>query len=410
MDNLLLLVHRLPYPPNKGDKIRSFHLLRFLSTRYRVYLATFVDHDADWQHVPLVRALCAASYFAPLHPLVARLRSLTALVRKRPLSFDYYADAGLRAWTDAMVHEHGIQRILCFSSPMAQYAARYPDACRILDFVDVDSEKWRAYAERRRWPLAALYRREARRLLEYERAAAGSSDACLFVSAAEAALFRQLAPEMAARTGHYNNGVDTDYFSPHHEFSSPFTDHHQHPAPVLVFTGAMDYWPNVDAVTWFATEVLPLVHATAPQVRFCIVGANPSPAVRRLASLPGVMVTGTVPDVRPYLAHATLCVAPMRVARGIQNKVLEAMAMARPLLVSAAALEGIAAEPGQELLVCDDAQGCADHVLRSLACPAPAMGQAARRKVQARYGWEANLATILPLIEHGARCRTAEYS
>ena len=172
----------------------------------------------------------------------------------------------------------------------------------------------------------------------------------------------------------------------------------------------MDYWPNIDAVTWFATEVMPRVQAMAPQVRFCIVGANPAPAVRRLASLPGVMVTGTVPDVRPYLAHAALCVAPMRVARGIQNKVLEAMAMARTVLVSAAALEGIAAEPGRELLVCDDARGCADHVLRLLACPTPAMGQAARRKVQARYGWEANLAKILPLIEHGARCRAAEYS
>jgi sugar transferase (PEP-CTERM/EpsH1 system associated) len=404
VDNLLLLAHRLPYPPNKGDKIRSFHLLRFLSTRYRVYLGTFVDHRDDWQHVPTVQALCAASHFAPLHPLAARMRSLAALAGSRPLSCDYYANAALRAWVDITVREQRIERILCFSSPMAQYAARHSGACRVMDFVDVDSEKWRAYSARRRWPLAALYRREARRLLQYERSVAAASDATLFVSAAEAALFRTLAPESAARTGYYSNGVDTGYFSPHHALPSPFTG----AVPVLVFTGAMDYWPNIDAVTWFATEVLPLVHATAPAVRFCIVGANPAPAVRRLAALPGVTVTGTVPDVRPYLAHAALCVAPMRVARGIQNKVLEAMAMARTVLVSPAALEGIDAEPGGEVLVGDDAPGYAAQVLRALARPAPALGQAARRKVEARYGWDANLAPLLPLIEHGVARQPAE--
>ena len=403
MDNLLLLAHRLPYPPNKGDKIRSFHLLRFLSSRYRVYLATFVDHRDDWQHVPNVRSLCAAGHFAALRPLTARARSLGALVHRRPLSLHYYADAAMRAWVDATVREQGIERIVCFSSPMAQYAAHHPGACRVMDFVDVDSEKWRAYAARRPWPLAALYRREAHRLLQYERAAAGASDATLFVSAAEAALFRTLAPESAARTGHYSNGVDTGYFSPRHDFPSPFPA----AAPVLVFTGAMDYWPNIDAVAWFATEVLPLVRAIVPAARFCIVGANPAPAVRRLAALAGVMVTGTVPDVRPYLAHAALCVAPMRVARGIQNKVLEAMAMARTVLVSSAALEGIAAQPGRDLLVADNAADCAALVCDVLARPTAAMGQAARRTVETRYGWDANLAPILPLIEHGVTHRLA---
>jgi sugar transferase (PEP-CTERM/EpsH1 system associated) len=395
VENLLLLMHRLPYPPNKGDKIRAYHLLRHLSSRYRVYLGAFVDDAADLAHVPMVAALCADSHFARLRPLLARWRSLTALGAGGPFSRAYYADGGLRQWVDRSVREHHIGRILCYSSPMAQYAVGHEEACRILDFVDVDSDKWRQYAERSRWPMKALYAREARRLLQFERAAAQASDATLFVSAHEAALFRQLAPESAARIDHYSNGVDTEYFSPLRDYPSPF----EAGARVVVFTGAMNYWPNVDAVTWFATSVMPEVLATTPDVRFVIVGSQPSAAVRRLSSLPGVSVTGTVPDVRPYLAHAALCVAPMRIARGLQNKVLEAMAMARTVLVSPQALEGIDARPGHELLVCSDAAAMAAAVLEVLAHPAATMGRVARARIESHYGWEANLARVGALIE-----------
>ncbi|GAB2860688.1 TIGR03087 family PEP-CTERM/XrtA system glycosyltransferase [Pseudoduganella ginsengisoli] len=387
-----MLVHRIPYPPNKGDKIRSYHILKHLSQRYRVHLATFIDDADDWQHVPHVQQLCASSHFANLNPKLARVRSLGALLGRRSLSLDYYRDSKLRAWVDQTVRANKIDRIVVFSSAMAQYAADYPQAHRVVDFVDVDSEKWREYAEKKPWPASLLFRYEATQLLRYEREVAASSDAALFVSAPEAALFTRLAPESTSRIGYFNNGVDTAYFSPDHAYASPFADGER----AIVFTGAMDYWPNIDAVEWFTAQVLPKVQQAVPGLRFYIVGARPSPAVQALAKANSVIVTGTVPDVRPYLAHAELSVAPLRVARGIQNKVLEAMAMAKACIVSPQALEGIDATPGSELLLAESPDDFAQAVITQLQQPdgARAVGAAARARVLQRYSWQTNLASI----------------
>lgn len=395
MEDLLLLIHRIPYPPNKGDKIRSYHLLKHLARDYRVHLATFVDDADDWQHVPTVEKMCASSHFASLNPTLARVRSLGALVKNRSLSLDYYRDATLERWVDQTVAAHKIERVLVFSSAMAQYADKYPNARRVVDFCDVDSDKWRQYADKKSWPMSWLYRHEARQLLSYERQVARNYDASLFVSAPEADLFRQLAPESDARIGFFSNGVDTDYFSPAAAGASPFKDGER----AIVFTGAMDYWPNVDAVQWFAAEAMPLLRARFPDLTFYIVGARPTPAVLELARQPNVVVTGTVPDVRPYIAHARAAVAPLRIARGIQNKVLEAMAMATPVVVSPQALEGIEAEPGKELLLAQDAAGFADAVAVLLARSGNDMGLAARARVERKYSWPSNLACIGERLE-----------
>ncbi|KQV59007.1 MULTISPECIES: TIGR03087 family PEP-CTERM/XrtA system glycosyltransferase [unclassified Duganella] len=397
MEDLLLLVHRMPYPPNKGDKIRSWHLLKHLAQRYRVHLATFVDDPDDWQHVAAVQALCASSHFAALSPRAARVRSLGAVLRNRSLSYDYYRDAGLQGWVNQAMQQHGIDRIVVFSSPMAQYAEAWPQARRVIDFCDVDSDKWRQYAGRKPWPASALFGYEASRLLRYERRIAAAFDAALFVSAPEAELFRTLAPESAARTGWFSNGVDTSYFAPG-ELANPYAPGDK----ALVFCGAMDYWPNVDAVQWFAAEVLPALRARDPAVRFVIVGARPAAEVQALAAQPGITVTGTVPDVRPYVAHATLSVAPLRIARGIQNKVLEAMAMAKAVLVTPQALEGIDAGSGRELLLADGPQQWIAAAGAALAGPPAALaslGQAARARVLAAYSWDARLAPLDHMIE-----------
>ena len=395
MENLLLLVHRIPYPPNKGDKIRSYHLLKHLAQHYRVHMATFVDDADDWQHVPKVEALCASSHFARLDPLASKLRSLGALLKGRALSFDYYRNAGLQDWVDNAMASHQIGRVVVFSSPMAQYAEQYPQARRVVDFCDIDSDKWRQYALQKSWPMSWVYRREADTLLTYERHVAASTDAALFVSDAEAALFRTMAPESGAKIGYFNNGVDTEYFSPERFYERPFGAGER----ALVFTGAMDYWPNIDAVQWFAAEVFPQLLALDPMLRFYIVGARPAPAVQALAAHPGVIVTGTVPDVRPYIHHADICVAPLRIARGIQNKVLEAMAMARPVVVSPQALEGIDAVPGRELLLADGAAALATTITGLLAQPDASIGAAARAKVESQYSWPSNLARIEARLE-----------
>ena len=393
MEDLLLLIHRIPYPPNKGDKIRSYHLLKHLAKHYRVHLATFVDDPDDWQYVPHVEALCASSHFARMKPLLARVKSLGALLKNRSLSLEYYRDAKLARWVRDTVAAHGIERVLVFSSAMAQYADSYRQARRVVDFVDVDSDKWRQYADKKSFPMSWLYGYEAARLLDYERQVARDYDASLFVSAPEAALFRQLAPESGAKIGHFSNGVDTDYFTPEAAYASPY----QPGERALVFTGAMDYWPNVDAVQWFCDNVFPALRERFPELSFYIVGSRPNPAVQALGQRDGVTVTGTVPDVRPYIAHAAVAVAPLRIARGIQNKVLEAMAMARAVVVSPQALEGIDAEPGSELVLAEDAAAFIDAVnvlLASQDGALEAIGLAARAKVQRRYSWSSNLACI----------------
>lgn len=394
MQELLYLAHRIPYPPNKGDKIRSYHLLRHLSQRYRVHLGTFIDDETDWQYTDKVKALCGETCFLGLRPQAARLRSLRGLLTGSALSLPYYRDKRLQEWVDMLLRTRPVKRILVYSSPMAQYARKAQTARRVIDFVDVDSDKWRQYAAAKPWPLSWIYRREARLLLDVETRIAREFDSASFVSEAEAALFRKLVPQAAANVSCFNNGVDTDYFSPKLAHANPYPG----AAAALVFTGAMDYWANVDAVDWFARAIFPAVRAELPEVRFYIVGARPTSAVQALAALPGVVVTGSVPDVRPYLAHAALAVAPLRIARGTQNKVLEAMAMEKTVVVSRQAMEGICARPGQEVLVAEDAQEFSRLVTAALKTGANTLGSAARAYVLREHSWETNLAVLDALL------------
>ncbi|HQZ01393.1 MAG TPA: TIGR03087 family PEP-CTERM/XrtA system glycosyltransferase [Thauera sp.] len=392
---VLYLVHRIPYPPNKGDKVRSFNILRQLARTHRVFLGTFVDHPDDRQHVGKLSDWCEEVCAIELAPRTGRIKSLRGLLSGEALSLPYYRNAHLADWVRTTVAAQGIEQVVAFSGPMAQYLDAPGLRRRVIDFCDVDSAKWTQYAADRRWPMSWLYRREGERLLAFERQAAARSDASLFVTEAEAALFTGAAPEAAARTRVMQNGVDAEFFSPAHVLANPY------PAggPVLLFTGAMDYWPNIDAVSWFTTEILPAIRARQPDVRFWIVGMNPAPAVQALAG-EGVVVTGTVPDVRPYLAHADVVVAPLRIARGIQNKVLEAMAMARPVVLSAAPAVGLAATSGRQCEIAADSAAFALAVIDLLEQPERCgpMGAAARECVLRGYSWPAHLAVLDRLL------------
>ena len=395
---LLYLTHRIPYPPNKGDKVRSFNILRQLARAHRVWLGTFVDHRDDLQHIPTLGQWCEQVCAIPIEPRIRRIASLRGLLQGEALSLPYYRSPRLAEWMLRTVGEHDIRAAVAFSGPMAQYLGVPGLARRVVDFCDVDSAKWTQYAGEHRWPMSWLYRREGERLLDFERTAAADCDASLFVTEAEANLFRAAAPELSTRVGVMQNGVDADFFAPANAGESPYPPG----GPVIVFSGAMDYWPNVDAVTWFAAELLPRIRQAVPEVRFCIVGMNPAPAVQALAG-EGVTVTGTVPDVRPYIAHADVVVAPLRIARGIQNKVLEAMAMARPVVVSADSATGLAARPGQDFEIAHDGDDTVRHVVTLLADPArrSEMGTAARSCVVDYYSWQAHLAQLDSLLTVG---------
>lgn len=391
-EGLLFLAHRLPYPPNKGDKIRSFHLLRHLAARHAVHLGAFVDDPDDWRHADALKPYCASMRLLPLHPRRARLASLAGFVTGEALTLPYYRSRALGRWAQDLADRGTVSRGLAFSSAMAQFMPAGL-ARRVLDMVDVDSDKWAQYAPTQRWPLSWVYAREGRRLAGWEARVAQDFDATLLVSRDEAALLQARVPQARARIGAFENGVDADYFSPARDYPNPYPDGTLN----IVFTGAMDYWPNIDAVTWFADRVFPAIREAVPAARFSIVGSRPGAAVLALARQPDVAVSGSVADVRPWLAHAACAVAPLRIARGVQNKVLEAMAMARPVVATPQAAEGIRARAGRDFVEARDAAAFAAAVIERLR--APAAVAAARDCILAHYDWGRNLAAIDALLD-----------
>lgn len=395
---LLFLAHRIPYPPNKGDKIRSFNLLKQLAKDYRVYLGAFVDDADDWRHESALQEICEEVCLVNLRPSFRKLRSLSGLITREPLSLPYYRDGRMQAWVDQKLGHDKIHQLFVYSSTMAQYVQNINDheLHRVIDFVDVDSEKWRHYAQHHPWPLSWIYRREGEKLFNYERKVAAEFDASLFVTPEEAALFRRLAPEVAERVTDMGNGVDTDYFSHWEAYPNPYPVGER----VLVFTGAMDYWANGDAVNWFVREVFASIKAQVPYARFYIVGTRPTEAVQRLATVEGVQVTGAVKDIRPYLAHACAAVAPLRVARGLQNKVLEAMAMARPVLATPAAMEGIRSDSKLMELVSDDPSVLVQRAIAFLKDEESSeYGKLGRDMVSRYYNWHEHLKQLENLLE-----------
>ncbi len=395
MRNILLLVHRLPFPPNKGDKVRSYHLLKHLAKNNRVFLGTFVDDPADEIHRSTVQEFCADMHAAKLTPFRQKALSMLALLTGTALSLRYYQDSGLHGWVQRVVAKNKMDAVVIFSSAMGQYAHAGSRVPLLVDFVDVDSAKWSQYASNHRWPMSWLYAREGRQLLAYERKLAARATRSFFVTENEAQLFREMAPECANRVASISNGVDSDFFSPDPGRVSPL----HHGQVSVVFTGAMDYWPNIDAVTWFVNDMLPQLRVRCPALCFYIVGRSPTSAVSSLAAS-DVVVTGTVDDVRPYLQFATLVVAPLRLARGIQNKILEAMSMARPVVASSACVQVIHASPGQEVMAAETAEEFVNQIDLLLRSPelATQIGLAGRDRVVQDYSWAAHLGKIDPYL------------
>ncbi len=386
---LLFLVHRIPFPPNKGDKIRSFNLLKHLAKTYRVHVGAFVDDPADWRYQDELEAICGEVCLLNLKPGQRKLKSLKGLLTGESLTVPYYASQAMQDWVDHLLARYPIEHTVVFSSPMAQFISgpAYSHLRRVADFVDIDSDKWAQYSRSKPWPLSWVYGREARTLFDYERKIANEFDATVFVSDDESAMFQQMAPEAAMRVSAAHNGVDTDYFSPDREYPDPYPEK----VPRLVFTGAMDYWANADAVRWFAEEIFPGIRATMSDAEFYIVGSRPTADVQALGTLTGVTVTRAVRDIRPFIAHAQAAVAPMRIARGVQNKVLEAMAMAVPVLATPEAGEGITARAGIDLLIESEPELLCQRALHLLAGDESNIGLAARQCVLQNYGWGTNL-------------------
>jgi sugar transferase (PEP-CTERM/EpsH1 system associated) len=377
MRDILFLAHRIPYPPDRGDKIRSWNVLKHLGTLGKVHLACFADDQAEAAHLAALREAMGGS-LGEAHVEVRRNNRFTAameaLAAAKPISLTMFDSPALRRFVSGILQRPEVGAIYAFSGQMAQFV---PQPCRqlfLMDFVDMDSAKFAEYAGG--GPMRWIHAREAEKLFAFERATA--------------ALFRSKAPE--ARVASVSNGIDLDFYDPQADFPRI-----EPPArPLIVFTGQMDYRPNIEAVTAFA-DTMASIRERHPTATFAIVGRNPPPAVLRLDEREGVIVTGAVVDVRSWLAAADVVVAPLRIARGIQNKVLEAMAMARPVVASPAAFEGIDAEPGRDLIVAsDEGQAVAD--LLSDPAAAATIGAAARAQMEKSYRWAARLAPLAGML------------
>ena len=392
--SLLLLVHRIPYPPNKGDKIRSFNLMKALSEHYQIHLGCFYDDPYDQQYIATLSQWCKSVCCLPLAKWRATPTGLSGFISGKAITLPYYFHSGMSGWVKHTLQTESIGNVLVYSSSMAQYVDNNAGRAlqRVIDFVDIDSDKWRQYAEKstgiKRW----FYRREATLLQHYEIAVCQRFNASLFVSEDEASAFRELLPISLQQKVHsILNGVDTEFFDPAVPVATTGL-----PENYIVFTGAMDYWANVDAVCWFCQNVWPQLKQRYPKLHFLIVGGKPASEVQALAAIDGIIVSGRVADIRPYISQACFAVAPMLIARGIQNKVLEAMAMNKAVVCSAMAMAGINAPENSACVVADGAEQFSQACLNLLQAPATDVTN--RQWILANFTWQQTLTELTHYI------------
>lgn len=390
--HILFLTHRLPWAPDRGDRIRAFHLLSALSGFASVTLFSFVHDEAEERRVGEIRS--AARVITVRVPRVRNLvRGALRIGTSEPVTHLLLDAPDVQLSLANLVMGDRPDVVLAYCSGMARFAMAPPlsELPFVLDMVDVDSEKWRLLAGAASWPRSSIYRREARTLAAFEAAASARARAVMVVSAREREALLRFAP--SANVLVVGNGVDGGAFAPP---GPPAAD------PVVVFTGMMDYEPNVEGVLWFTRDVWPAVRAARPDARFVIVGANPTWAVRALGADRSIEVTGRVDQVAPHLWRAAVSVAPLHTARGLQNKVLEALAAGLPAVATTPVARGLPAGVERGCAVADDAMVFAHEVLTLLdLAPEARRAKAAAAGVEA-LTWERQLAPVREILENAA--------
>lgn len=391
---ILFVCHRMPYPPSDGARVRAFHIIRHLARRHEVTVAAPSRSAEEQAAAERLREHCDAVLTETIAPAAALARMVKNLVTPTPSSMGYFFSPALVAKIRQAHAAKPFEMVFVYCSSVAPYVDGLAGAVKVIDFVDMDSQKWRVYADAHRFPLSLGYWLEGSKLQRAETAIARAFDLCLCVTPGELATLRSFGVETAA--GWFPNGVDLDYFSPGTE---PYDGN------AICFVGRMDYFPNQQAAIAFCREVLPKVREARPEASFTIVGAEPPRAVRALARQPGVQVTGTVADVRAFVRRSAVSVAPLRIARGVQNKILEAMAMGVPVVASPETAKGVEAIAGEHLLVAAGAEAMAAAVIRLLADrdERARIARAARAHVEQAYSWEGAMrqldALLAPLLE-----------
>lgn len=383
---ILFACHRFPFPPNRGGKIRPFNMIKHLSQKHELFVASVAHTQKELEEGAGLKEYCAEIYAEVVPERRRWIQALCALPSPMPSSVAYFSSSRLRKRVQQAAQKVSFDAVIVHCAFAAQYALGVSAPFRLMDFGDLDSAKWAEYSRTRVFPLSSGYALEARKLCRYEAALARHFEHCSVTTRGEMEEFYAVGGGVTCTL--IPNGVDIRYFS--------LTGHRKEADPVIVFLGRMDYFPNVDAVTYFVNEIFPIIRRKKPDVRFRIIGSNPVNKIRALAEIDGVSVTGHVPDVRPHLADAMVSVAPLRIARGTQNKVLESMAMGIPVVATSQAAKGIEAVPEKHFLIADDPRGFADKVLSLVGNSELRRGltEAARQQVEAVHIWPASMAIL----------------
>lgn len=395
---LLFLCHRIPYPPNKGDKIATYNILKFLSQHYEIHLGCFIDDKYDERYEQQVASFCSSYTLISLSRTYSKLKGFTALLNGDPITLPFYRRRSMQQWVNTTIKQYGINKAFIFSGCMAQYVIDPNHALHtVMHFADIDSDKWRQYADKTSGIMKLIYSREFKTLGKYEKAVADAFSISCFVTQTETDDFKAMLPaSLQHKIQPLENGLDNRYFSPiaNSHLSEPYLLSSEN---FIVFTGAMDYWANEDAVVWFSQHVWPVIQRSQPDAKLYLVGSSPSSAVQALSETPGIVVTGRVDDVRPYLKYAKAAIAPMQIARGVQNKMLEAMAMEKPIIASSLAIEGIDECPSSNLVISDEPHDIANWLIAKLE-ENPVNAVELRQWIEQHFSWEAKLTPLLSYL------------
>ena len=396
--NILYLCHRFPYPPTRGGKIRPFNMIRHLSASgHRVTVCSLARSPQEAADAAGIAPHCAEYMVAQVSNPTQALRMLARLPSTTPSSMGYFHAPELARHVHRLLAERSWDLVFVHCSSVAQYVEHVRGVPRILDFGDMDSQKWLEYAQHKPFPLSLGYRLEGHKMMAAEKRLAKCFDLCTATTRAEWQTLESYGTGVPSDW--FPNGVDTAFFSPDGGPIEPET---------ISFIGRMDYYPNQECMARFCAQVWPLLRRERPGMKLLIVGADPSPAVRRLAELPGVTVTGSVPDVRPFVRRSALMVAPLAIARGTQNKILEAMAMGVPVVTSPVAAGGVDAEAGEHLLVAGTAADCAEAILRVVGDPAERrrLSEAGRQRMLSHHAWPQSMQRLDGIIARGLRAHS----
>jgi len=387
---VLFICHRFPFPPKRGGKIRPFNVIRHLQQRHEVTVASIVRTPEEAREGAGLAAHCSGFLMERISPVAALWRMLRALPTRVPSSMGFFHSPRLARRIERELAGSRYDLIFVHCSSVAHYVAGVPGIPRLLDFGDMDSQKWLAYGKTKPLPLSLGYGLEGWKLQREEAELAREFDSCTCTTRAELQTLESLVP--GVRAGWFPNGVDTERFRPDDAAYEPHT---------ISFLGRMDYFPNQQCMFEFCRSTLPLLRERLPGIRLQIVGASPSRRVRRLGRLTGVTVTGSVPEVQPFVRRSALTVAPLAIARGTQNKILESLAMGVPVVCSEAAAGGVNVVPGEHLLVCRSPRDYAEAILRLLERPDERrrFAVAGRERMVSHHSWESSMRLLDRIID-----------